>query len=113
MEIDFEKIPKDRRVAVRIPTKECAEIFFRAMKNRYPDKMIAWNRPLFYSDYEKYDGGMCYVPHFENNTGMSYWSVNGAISSGVPVLDWEYISSSIKELPIKNSDVSIDSLLFG
>lgn len=112
MTVNLDIIPKNRRVAVRIPNIECGRAFLDAMRKQYPDKVLGWTAALFYGDYEKYDGGMCYVPHFESSGTMSYWSVNGAVNSGVQIIDWCDVATISDELPITSSEMSLE-VLFG
>lgn len=111
MQIDLNRIPRDRVAAVHIPDREHAQIFLDEMKARHPNKVTAWNVGLF--DLDNYfDGGVCYIPHFECNMGMTYWSLNKAIEAGYTIVKWDDISVVMSDLVTEPGDISID-LLFG
>ena len=68
MQVYFEKLMSSRPVAVHFKTHEEAEMFFRAMKKEYPDRVIHWPNATYPKRYEQ-RGGVCYCPYLNEKFG--------------------------------------------
>lgn len=109
MKINLKKIPRDRVVAIQIPDRDCAEAFLSAMKDEYPLKVSAWDKPIFEQNYHN-SGGVCYIPHFERVGGMTHWSLDMAQRSGYHILNWYDVLVQEVELETGFGELPIEAL---
>lgn len=109
MKINLKKIPKDRVVAVQIPDKDCAEVFLSEMKDKYPRKVGAWDKAIFEQNYHN-SGGVCYIPHFETEGGMTHWSLDMARRRGYQILNWIDVLDEETVLETGFGDLPIEAL---
>lgn len=84
--IDFSKIPKDKIVAIRIPSHECAELFLDAMRMEFPEKVGGWLCGQL--DLEHDREGTVYIPHLECGLYMTYATATWAIEHKYPIIEW-------------------------
>lgn len=108
MVVDLERIA-GKRVAVHLPTKESAQMFYDAIKAKFPYKISSgWGRgALFLDDYEQ-DTGMCYYPRFTESRTMSYGKRKTYDDWGVPVV--EFSDLLMEDLDTCLSDMEVGFL---
>ena len=106
MIVDLERIA-GKRVAVHLPTKESAKIFYDAIKTKFPSKVSAgWgDGARFFDDYEQ-DSGMCYYPRFTESRTMSFGKRRTYDDWGVPVVEFsdllmEELDTCLSEMDVR------------
>ena len=113
MKIDLKKIPRDKPIAVHIPSKEHGKAFLDAMKEQYPQAVSTWTRPFYEKSREK-SGGNYYYPRLHtDNPYMTHGGRNTYSMLGVEMIEFDRVLDRPNvELETSLGDVSLD-LLFG
>lgn len=104
--LDLSPIMNNPKAAVHLPTEAQAKQFFYYMKEHYPEKVTNWSRGPVWDYGER----QCYAPYFPGNDLMRQSSMVSYQVGGFDIIEFDRLIR-VKELPINQSDMDLESML--
>ena len=105
--LDLTPIMYNAKAAVHLSSENQAKQFFYYIKEHYPDKVMNWP----YGPQWDYGERQCYAPYFPSTSiGMRQSTSDWYRKNGYDIIEFEELIK-VKELPIEQSDMSLNSML--